>query len=155
MGGVIIGGYSKFHKGINKKYLTTFIISLSMIFIFLPIGGSNQIFMVTGFEKLIISICVFGLCASVAYWRNTGESQVNKGLKYFGDISYSLYLFHPIVYTIITMVFSRIDILNNAAIILTACVVITLMVSSISYYVIENPISKLARKNKFELKKAT
>ncbi|WP_442594275.1 acyltransferase family protein [Neobacillus sp. D3-1R] len=144
VGGVVIGAYSKFHKGYNKIYLTSYIMSFLLIFIFLPIGGSNQIFMVTGIEKLVLSICIFGLCLSIAYWRNTKGRKVNKVLKYFGDISYSLYLLHPIVYNIIKMIFNKIH-LNDTVVLLGTWVLFTLVLSSIAYYLIEKPFTKLAR----------
>ncbi|MBT2736726.1 acyltransferase [Bacillus sp. ISL-7] len=145
VGGVVIGAYTKFHNGINKKYLTSYIISLSLIFIFLPIGGSDQIFVATGFEKFVLSLCILGLCSAIAYWRNTKESKVNKVLKYFGDISYSLYLLHPIVNTILKAVFNQIQ-LNDTTVILVTWVFFTLISSSISYYLIEKPFTNMARK---------
>lgn len=104
LAGFIIGyarGFTK-HRGLN---LTLLAISF-FVFVFFPSTG-DLIGIVTGWNRLIFSLCSIGICMAFYNLNFHMKNGMGKILSFLGESSYSIYLFHPIVWTIIYSVLKR------------------------------------------------
>lgn len=74
----------------------------------------------------------------------------NSILVYIGKISYSLYIFHWFILILLTPTFNNIlkklSGHNNNLIAITLCLIVTFLISALSYNFFEKPIIKLKRK---------
>jgi exopolysaccharide production protein ExoZ len=150
-GGFLFGTLLKKGAKINRVLLMIVLIVSVLLFIFIPTEGN----LVTGLEKIIFSIVIFGFCLFAAFWGNVKENYLTRILKYFGDISYSIYLFHPIVWASLDAVFSRVGIFDTKIPIVFIGIISSFIVSTISYYFMEKRFTKLGKKisEKYVLRK--
>lgn len=156
-GGLILGFVIKKEIEIHKFTIITIIVMISAIFAFLPITGSDAIHLVTGWGKVVFSSLMFILCLAVGFWTETGNSFINKVLKFLGETSYSIYLMHPLVYFVTDTIFSRTISLQSNLIKIVVSVLLTIFVSKYTYSLIEKPFIKISRtwtfKNLLKVKK--
>ena len=113
--------------------LTGIIILLFSMYLIEVIDTQSEI--ITGFNRVIYFVLSLGLVwlfASLEILKN----KVHDSLVFLGDISYSLYLIHPIVYGIINKITNLLD-YENVIIILPVKIILSLILSSLSYRFIE------------------
>ncbi|WP_239617121.1 acyltransferase family protein [Cohnella mopanensis] len=148
IGGLIIG-WLFINKKLNIVWISKWLFVASiLVFIFFPINGEDQINYVTGFGKVVLSIAIFSMVMS-AMPIKLKESYLTTVLKFFGDISYSMYLIHPVVYTGYGIIKTKMQLESN----LTTMIVLmifTISLSTVTYYFIEKPMIKIARRDKNE-----
>ncbi|MBF4986191.1 acyltransferase [Nonlabens mediterrranea] len=104
----------------------------------------TQSVIITGFNRVIyfvLSIGLVWLFASVELVKN----KVHDVLVFLGDISYSLYLIHPLVYGVINKLVDFMN-LDNLALVLFIKIVSSLFISYISFIIIEKRGKKLLSK---------
>ena len=145
-GGVLIGLLLKSGYTLNKKLALPSLVVASGILIFMPVSGHDQIVLVTGYSKLIFSLVIFLLAIVSALSAHTKENKITKVFKYLGETSYSLYLLHPVVFSICSIFFSIFPITDNQIVILLVSIVGTLIASYVSYKFIEKPFMGLGNK---------
>lgn len=145
-GGFFIGVLLKKGIKIKKQILLTILIASTILFVFLPTGEVDRISLIVGYPKLLLSVAVFGLCLFAAFWGNIKQNVLTRVLKYFGDVSYSIYLIHPIVYTSLGIVLSVLPISINIMVFVIVSIIITIAVSRIVYKYIEVPFMGMGRK---------
>jgi len=102
LGGVLIGYI--FHKKNINRYVVFLILLVGVfIFIFYP-SQKYAISIVTGWPRLVFTISCFMICFSFYKMDIKPPSFINNPLMFLGEISYSLYLLHPIVYDLVGMI---------------------------------------------------
>lgn len=70
------------------------------LFIFYPAQG-DTIQLVTGTNRLVFTACCFMVCISFYKLRVDLPEVINKPLRLLGEASYSVYLLHPLVYSVV------------------------------------------------------
>ncbi|WP_158534852.1 acyltransferase family protein [Mucilaginibacter hurinus] len=117
-----------------QKYCTLLVSGWMLTILILP-----QFTLQQPWVALVLSpFVLMGLC----YDTSTASKLLsNKAIVFLGDISYSIYMLHPIVLIILTNIFPFLDLSDALVIILFTSlgVGLTLITSSISYNYIEKP----------------
>ncbi|RED84015.1 acyltransferase family protein [Cohnella phaseoli] len=146
IGGLIIG-WLYANKKIGEIWISKLIFIASvLIFIFFPINGEDQINYVTGMGKIVLSIAIFSMVIS-AMNITIKENHLKTVLDYFGEISYSLYLLHPIVFTSYGLINSNMKLESNF-ITMIILMIFTILISTVTYHFVEKPMIKSARREK-------
>nr|WP_274364233.1 MULTISPECIES: acyltransferase [unclassified Paenibacillus] len=143
VGGVLLGLI--FLRNIHiKNELILLGIGLSVLFIaFVPVNGDDKIVLVTGFQRILFTLFIFLLCGFVAFWRS-GLNKITSVFKFFGNISYSLYLIHPILFNV-TFALLKPPFLKTDIQKMVFSMVITVILSTISYYFFEKTMIRFGR----------
>ncbi|WP_188560794.1 acyltransferase family protein [Hymenobacter frigidus] len=132
LGGVLMG---KFIQSSAVRLVQSALIGAIgfAIFLLLPIQGA-AIVLVTGFNRLFFIVSCLLLCYS--FFSSVHASVfIDKPLLLLGQISYSVYLLHPLVYAIIKACFSliaRVIPVPNIYTLLTS-IIVSLVASYLSY----------------------
>lgn len=135
-------------KIINKsRYALIMFLMFSALFVFYPATG-DQLVIVTGVNKLMLTLCCFLICASAYKIRSNNQGVVKRVLSYFGDISYSIYIMHGVVYVYLAKYIwptfkasTGGGFFTFLIIVMVPCVI---LVSSLTYHFIEMPFIKFA-----------
>lgn len=106
---LFLGGYllGIFFNNVKLTNLVTISLLLSgiCIFIFYPVEG-NTINLVTGINRIVFTFCCFIICLSFYKLSIKLPNKIHKPLTLLGETSYSVYLLHPIVFSITGIVLS-------------------------------------------------
>jgi exopolysaccharide production protein ExoZ len=132
--GILICKY--FKDSIIKDAILVSVLFFSIIvFLLLPVTGN----LVVGMPRLILTICIFIIVFALFKMKSSPPKFIHDSLKFFGDISYSIYLLHPIVYTITGIIFYQINkyILLDNFVKIIASVLITIALSKFVYLYFE------------------
>ena len=135
LGGFLIGLFL-FNTTIKNSIIITILtIGLSLI-IFYPVKG-DAIYLVTGVNRLIFTACSFLICISFYKMTFTLPKFIHKPLTLLGEASYSVYLLHPIVYSVtgITLAFSSKHLFHSSEPVRIIISVISTLI--ISYFVFQ------------------
>lgn len=112
-------------------------------------AGSLILFLVTYFVGTPLTDFLFItlLVASASILAVYGETRLSKAFIYLGDISYSIYLFHMIVIFAVRGFFNKFGLAPTTSvwIIQVICFIVTLIVSAISYELIERRVTYFLR----------
>ena len=146
LGGIILGYV--FEKKDVSIYLVLFIFFISMcLFVFYP-SGKDAISIIFGWSRLVLTISCFMICFSFYKVNIKIPKIIDKILVFFGEISYSLYLLHPIVYTIVGAIltyssncFLKLPTFSH----LIISIFVSIVVSYLSYNYYEKPFINMAK----------
>jgi exopolysaccharide production protein ExoZ len=111
------------------------------LFIIIPSNG-NLINLVTGVNRLIFTFCCFLICFSFYKLNFKLPAFINKPLALLGEASYSIYLLHPIIYKIT----GGQDLNNHPSIKISLSIILTLIISYLTYEYFEKFFMKLAKR---------
>ena len=142
VGGFLIGYLLRKGVQIPKKVLLPILLVSVTSFIFFPVAEGGRLLYVTGINKVIFSLTIFGMALFSAFWGNVKQNIATSTLKYFGDVSYSIYLIHPISYNVVGHFVS----MENTVIKLILSVTVTIISSTIVYKMIERPFIQIGKK---------
>jgi exopolysaccharide production protein ExoZ len=136
LGGLLIGHLFRY-RTFNNYLPLTFLILSSAAFWLYPVNG-NVINVITGKERIIFTtlcfIITFGFFKSNMFFIH---ANIKKGLRWLGEISYSLYLIHPHIFTLLALTGLKIRFVFPLA------VVLTFSLSWLVYWILETPSRKL------------
>ena len=88
-------GYLSNEVKFNKRITTSLLILGLIVFVFYPVSG-DLINLVTGFNRIIFTICCILICFSFFKLNYKFSEKLHKPLKFLGEASYSVYLLHPL-----------------------------------------------------------
>jgi len=122
---------------LNIKYKKLLFIAFHLVYFFILVQKYNQLL------SYSISILIFILWLIIDdIWKINYNNSVNKFFIKIGDISYSIYLLHTLVLSIIIDYFQ----LTNLALTTVLAYVSTIVLSLITYKYIEEPFINLSKK---------
>lgn len=102
LGGFLIGHF--LHKIKMSNYVSTpLLISGILLFVFIPAKG-DTINIITGMNRIYFTLSCFLICIGFYKTSFVVPDIVHKPLIFLGDVSYSVYLLHSIIFTIIGFV---------------------------------------------------
>ena len=139
--GVVIAKY--FNRVNNKGALICLVISVS-IFAFYP-STHDGISLIYGTARWVFTLATSLLCVAFFMMNIPLRGLLNIVFSKLGEISYGVYLLHPIVYqvvcnTIRKLQFLGVNIPHSNLLLISICTLATLMVSYLSYTYFELPI---------------
>lgn len=138
-GGVLIG-YIFSGKQINNIYGIGLLIISVLAFVFYPVDG-DQGKLIAGINRMAFTFISFGLTISFLIIRLKPVMGFSFILSKLGEISYSVYLLHPIVYNIL----QKYGHVNNKSNLMISGICGTLFVSVIVYYFYEKKFMQLGQ----------
>ncbi|MCW3077117.1 MAG: O-acetyl transferase, partial [Bacteroidetes bacterium] len=124
----------------NKKSVLLLLLVFSLIFIFYPVTG-NAINIIAGPERIIYTLICFGI--TFCFFKGDFSyvaPYLKKTLEWLGEISYSLYLLHPLIWSLIALSSLKIRFVFPLA------VIATFVICSLIYKFIEQPARNLGLK---------
>ena len=140
VGGILIGSLLKNYKNGPIGFMLLF--AAILLFIYWPVSG-DRILLITNLNRIVFAICAFLFTISFLLISNLKISILGPTLKILGQISYSIYLIHPIVFWYMAKFVNRMDMpLSYFGI----CALITLLLSLIIYYFIEKQFVILGKR---------
>lgn len=143
--GILLSSINTQYKFFTKPLLPAIVSLVAiLIFTFYPVTGNDD-YLIYGFNRLVFSLCCIALCISF-YALNSAIKTENIYLKPFiilGEISYGVYLLHPLV----SVYFNKfVEITSIGAVSskikLPVAVTITIVLSYLSYNYFEKKFSK-------------
>lgn len=152
LGGFLIGLF--FHKIRIDNIIAVGLLLLGLgLFILTPVSG-DPINLVTGWHRLIFTFSSFLICLGFYKFTLEFPNAIHKPLVLLGETSYSLYLLHPIVWSILSIVLRLMQKglgleVHNSVKILSA-VIITIIVSYFTYRYFEKYFMGLGRLKVFK-----
>lgn len=129
LAGMVLGRWRPPQFG-TVAVMSVFAVLLAGFVFTLPSVG-DQAELVSGWRRPIFLILSVAMVAVFAAWRGGGA----RGLIWLGDVSFGLYLLHPLVFAVCKFV------LGTGWITLLTAVCLTVVVSTLSYYLFERPIT--------------
>jgi exopolysaccharide production protein ExoZ len=136
LGGFLIG------KMEPARYSRILLIAGAALFIFYPAYG-NTAHIVSGINRIIFTFICLLICYSIAKTEFNLPNAIHKPLATLGEISYSLYLLHPIVYDLTVIISERTQLEKNVR--LSLSFGISLLVSYLSYRYFEKRFIRLGK----------
>ncbi|WP_226389039.1 acyltransferase family protein [Penaeicola halotolerans] len=147
LGGMCIK--SIFDKLDLKNIYAFILIVIALLgFVCYPVSG-DTIHLITDVNRLFFTGICFTLCIGFYKLTYTAPVWLHKPLAILGESSYSLYLLHAIVFSVISFILNRLDINNNffdryLEIRIALSVIVSLFVSFLSYNYFEKYFMRLA-----------
>ena len=149
LGGFSIGLIFK-HRNIPVVLNLLILITGLALFIFYPVQG-DTIQLVTGINRIVFTVCCFLVCISFYKLRVDFPSVINTPLKLLGEASYSVYLLHPLVYSVVGKVVTlagKHAFPISDGIKISISIIITLITSYVVYEYFEKYFMRLGREMK-------
>jgi len=144
-------GYLLREKVLNKYFRIILFFGGLLLFIHIPSSG-DTINIITGINRLAFSVCCIAICISLYKSDLKLPTFIHIPLIFLGDISYSVYLIHPIVYSLVSYIAStqtQVESNENFKLILiVTSIVLTIITSYIVYEKYEKLFLKFGRGNK-------
>jgi peptidoglycan/LPS O-acetylase OafA/YrhL len=126
-----------FYNLTPKPILMRAVLVIALLaFVFVPAEGS-QVSLVTGWERVGFSVLCLIICIAFYKGKLALPGVANKVMSLLGEVSYSIYLLHPILYWALAGYF---QLQGNDRF---WAVPVTLIVSIITYYAIERPLMNI------------
>lgn len=137
-------------RGVPRQIVVIGVSIFSLIFLtFYPAEG-NQINIVSGINRIMFTIFCAGLCFGALNWELNLNPKLSSSLKFFGDISYPLYLFHSVfaAYTLQLILpgFDKFSPTTVMAILFFLVAPISITFSYAFFRMIENPSIQAGKK---------
>lgn len=155
LGGYLIGLYTDKINVSNSINYLLLLIGLC-IFVLYPVHG-NTIHIITGFNRLVFTFCCFLVCFSFYKMSVNINSITHRGLMFFGEISYSVYLLHFIIYEISgrLLKYSHLELglYYSESFRLIVSFISTIIISYFIYEYYEKYFIKISHPNKISLKR--
>ena len=120
---------------LSRRALVSVLIASLVVFVAWP--ASTQIEMVTGFGRLVLSACTFGVVFAVYHLAPVFQGAPAAVLAFFGRGSYSIYLLHPLV----MLTLYRTEAGNG-----WVAAAATLALSALTYPLLEKPMMRIGAK---------
>ncbi|SHH04065.1 acyltransferase family protein [Pedobacter caeni] len=145
LSGIIIGyliDQSKFAflKTLETRTQSFLIIIVVFILVVIPVSG-GEIMLVTGYNRIIFSILSILLSGLFYVYRGSFGSLINGFLKLTGDISYSIYLLHPLCFFFLQRLLKI-----NSMWIIPVSIILTYISSYLIYRFFESVFVKLGNR---------
>lgn len=139
LGGVAIGYLSKY-RTFPSLPIIGLLVTGALVFVFYPAEG-NPVVLVTDERRFILAACCLAVCFAMYKLPLTLPAVLHVPLQTLGEISYALYLLHPLVYNQLVV---PMHLLPWAAILVAT--LLTIIISLIVYQFYEKAFIRLGQK---------
>ncbi len=143
LSGFLLGYFFRDKETGNAMAFSLLLIGL-LTFVFYP-GSGDAIVLVTGINRIVFTICCLLICFGFYKITYLLPNIIHKPLTFLGEASYSVYLLHPLVYTVCTFLLKHAKI-TNGIVAMAVCIPITLVASYFVYTYLEKYFMKLGKK---------
>ncbi len=128
----------------NKFYVRFLLIAAILLFIFYPVTG-DTINIVSGWNRILFCLIAFTICTIIYIDTYNFKPIIHKSLSFIGETSYSIYLVHPLVFTVLSGI--NIKYFNlHYSIILLVSLIGTFVSSYFIYSFVEKPMIAVGKK---------
>ncbi|MCW8309656.1 acyltransferase [Sphingobacterium sp. InxBP1] len=139
--GIAIGKIFGFTRVVNNALLGVILILAIATFAFYPtVLDQNSLVMQA--NKYVFTVCCAAIVSCLFLMRTSIDHFYHKPLLFLGEVSYGLYLFHPIVYSIIKGILKAFKIPLTGIPLMILCAIISIFISYISYEYFEKKVAK-------------
>ncbi|MBB6611048.1 acyltransferase [Pontibacter sp. Tf4] len=142
LGGVAIGYLTKY-RSLPAVPLTIVLVLAIVVFAFYPASG-NTVVLVTDWERFIFAGTCLAVCFAMYKLPVTLPTIVHVPLHTLGEISYAVYLLHPLVYEVVKFAGKKLHFSPWVTIIVA--IVLTLILSQLVYRYYEQRFIRLGQK---------
>ncbi|MBC5775257.1 acyltransferase [Pontibacter sp. KCTC 32443] len=142
LGGVAIGYFAKY-KSLPSLPLVLLLLAGIAVFILYPVSG-NTVTLVTDWNRFIFAGTCLAICFAMYKLPITLPKLLHVPLHTLGEISYALYLLHPLVYKVVQFAAKQLHFSPWVTIILA--MVATLILSQLVYRYYEQRFVRLGQK---------
>lgn len=139
MCGSAIGKYAPKFK-VRKITLLSIVLLSSLAFIFYPVSG-DKINLVSGINRVLISVLCLLFTFSLYKLNPSYDNIITNALGKLGEISYSIYLMHPIVAIPVIFIAKKMGIPIGYGYV--ASFICVMIVGFITYYLVEKPMMRV------------
>jgi len=143
-GGFLIG-YFFSAKKVNLILLRVTLLASLIAFVLFPVEG-DRIHLVTGFNRLFFCAICFLICFCVYKDDYTLPQIIRKPFSLLGEASYSIYLLHPIMFSLTTTFVNEGAFQLRVIYVLLISSTTTLLISYVVYSNVEKPMMDLGRR---------
>lgn len=142
--GVLMAGWSK-PSALWQKWALLPAALLFTLMIFYPVSG-EPVALVIGNARMVLSaltilICYFFYISDLGFLPDL----VKRGLKFLGDASFSIYLLHPLVFTLIVRIMKQWSVVIHPWTTIGLTVICTLLLSNVTYNRFEKYFMRLGK----------
>lgn len=134
----------------NQERLWVILLIICALFCFFPLN-SSQTTLIAGNVRLLFSALSIALCFCFFLLNTNRFWSLQKPLSLLGEISYSVYLLHPICFFGLRLLLGQSNNLSPLAF-FTVCILLSLLLSFVSYEYLEKPLIGLGKKVVLRLK---
>lgn len=146
LAGFLIGYFFKERKYSDKVAVGLILLGL-ILFLFTPATGM-RVNLIIGVPRLLLTLSCILICLGAYKFTAKVPHLIHKPLVFLGEISYSLYLLHPLVFQALTLVYVAL-LAQGIALPATSVAALTffmaIFVSYLSYRFVEKPFIRMAR----------
>ena len=141
--GIAIGRLFLMNKSASKAGLWSVLIISLIVFVWYPTGTNDALLVMKG-NRYVFFITCWLIVASIYLLKANTNVFIHKPLLLLGEISYGIYLFHPIVYSLFkkALTIFHISLPLYSFIILSA--ILSIVISYLSYRFFEKKCVKMA-----------
>jgi exopolysaccharide production protein ExoZ len=147
-GGIFIGKNAQYINADRHQKIIIALLLLSITaFIFYPVpalANSERINLVTGMNRIFFVIICYIICFCCFHQNKTLPKFIDKPLILLGEISYSVYLLHPLVYSAM-MKLDRQFLDMPTSYFLVISMLLSFLLSFITYRLLEQPCIKYGK----------
>jgi peptidoglycan/LPS O-acetylase OafA/YrhL len=93
----------------NRLFLLFSALGFGLLFYFWP-NCSNPNDLILGLNRVMLSLAVIGFCSCLYHLDFVAEKPLHRVLSWLGEISYALYLIHPLAYRFGNVMAAKVDI---------------------------------------------
>ncbi|HEY4650323.1 MAG TPA: acyltransferase [Pontibacter sp.] len=141
LGGVAIGHFTKY-KTLPWLPLVVLLLAAIVVFSVYPVIG-NTVSLVTGWNRFIFAATCLAVCLAMYKLPLTFPNVLHAPLQLLGEISYALYLLHPLVYEVIKFIAKKAGFSPWLTIVLA--IITTISASQLVYRYYEQRFIKLGQ----------
>jgi exopolysaccharide production protein ExoZ len=142
--GYLIGHLFKYMS--IPKMMNFVLIALSLlIFIYYP-AKDNSIHLITGFTRVVFTVVSIIICFAFYKTEFGLPGPVHRVFSFLGDISYALYLAHPLIWYILSVYLKKYYYVLSPQLRLIAGFIISLSIAYLLHQILEKPFMALGKK---------
>lgn len=122
-------------KAANNLIALVMLLIGTLVFCYYPVSG-DRILLVTGVNRILFTLACLMICIGFFKSNVAMPSLLHRSFSFLGEASYSVYMLHPLVYSVLMIANTRFLHLENG-IFLLLTIVATLLVSYGTYQYVE------------------
>ncbi|WP_376782401.1 MULTISPECIES: acyltransferase family protein [Sphingobacterium] len=143
--GIAIGRLFSMNKSISKASLWTVLIVSMLVFICYPTGANDALLVIKG-NRYVFFIACWLIVASIYLIKANTNLFFHRPLLFLGEISYGIYLFHPIIYSLFKKSLDIFHISLPLYSFISLSAILSIVISYLSYRFFETKCVKIANR---------